>query len=66
MAEAFLSEGGTALLSLKAASERASEEGDIGKFSHAEEVIRESKLELVERMDLKGLEEQHAVFHVRL
>jgi len=66
MAESFLSEGGTALLSLKAASERASEEGDIGKFSHAEEVIRDSKLELVERMDLKGLEEQHAVFHVRI
>ncbi|MBK70600.1 MAG: hypothetical protein CMB53_04325 [Euryarchaeota archaeon] len=64
--ETFLSEGGTALLSLKAASERSSEDGDTGKFSHAEKVITESKLELVERMDLKGLEEQHAVFHARL
>ncbi len=65
MSEAFLSPGGTALLSLKAASERATEEGDIGKFSHAEKVIAESSLELVERIDLKGLEEQHVVFHVR-
>ena len=66
MSEAFLAPGGTALLSLKAASERSAEGGDIEKFSHAEKVISESKLELVERIDLSGLEEQHAVFHTRI
>ena len=66
MSEAFLAPGGTALLSLKAASERSAEGGDIEKFSRAEKVISESKLELVERIDLSGLEEQHAVFHNRI
>jgi len=28
-------------------------------------ILRESNLDVIERIDLKGLEEQHVVFHVR-
>lgn len=66
MSEALLAPGGTALLSLKAASERLTEGGDFERFSNAEKVISESKLELVERIDLRGLEEQHVVFHAKI
>ena len=66
MSEALLAPGGTALLSLKAASERLTEGGDFERFSHAENVISESKLDLVERIDLSGLEELLAVFHTRI
>ncbi len=65
MSEALLAPGGTALLSLKAASERSTEGGDFERFRNAEKVISESKLELVERIDLRGLEEQHVVFHAK-
>ena len=64
MADAFLRSGGTGLLSLKAASERASEGDDDSRFTKAERILKESNLELVERIDLTGLEEQHVVFHV--
>jgi len=65
MAEAFLREGGTGLLSLKAASERASQGDDDSRFAKAERILEKSELELVERIDLTGLEEQHVVFHLR-
>jgi len=65
MAEAFLREGGTGLLSLKAASERASQGDDDSRFAKAERILEKSELQLVERIDLTGLEEQHVVFHLR-
>jgi len=66
MANAFLKKGGVALLSLKAASERASE-GDIEtRFEKAEKILMSSELEIVERIDLKGLEEQHVLFYCKL
>ncbi len=65
MADAFLRPRGTGLLSLKAASERASQGDDDSRFAKAERILEESNLELVERIDLTGLEEQHVVFHIR-
>ena len=50
---------------MKAASERASLGDDDSRFAKAERILEESELELVERIDLTGLEEQHVVFHVR-
>ena len=66
MASAFLVTGGTSLLSLKAASERASDGDDDSRFAKAERILTESSLELVERIDLTGLEEQHVVFRCSL
>ena len=65
MAGAFLSPGGNGLLSLKAASERSSDGDDDSRFAKAARILRESNLDVIERIDLKGLEEQHLVFHVR-
>ena len=65
MAGAFLKPGGTGLLSLKAASERSSDGDDDSRFAKAARILRESNLDVIERIDLKGLEEQHLVFHVR-
>lgn len=65
MAGAFLKPGGTGLLSLKAASERSSDGDDDTRFAKAERILGESELEVVERIDLAGFEEQHVVFHVR-
>ncbi|MCH1591385.1 MAG: fibrillarin-like rRNA/tRNA 2'-O-methyltransferase [Candidatus Thalassarchaeaceae archaeon] len=62
MATSFLSPGGIALLSLKAASERSSEGDDNSRFLKAESILRDSELILLERIDLTGLEEQHVVF----
>ena len=65
MAGAFLRSGGTGLLSLKAASERSSDGDDDRRFAKAAKILQESDLEVIERINLKGLEEQHVVFHVR-
>ena len=65
MAGAFLRPGGTGLLSLKAASERSSDGDDDSRFAKAARILRESNLDVIERINLKGLEEQHLVFHVR-
>ena len=62
MAYSFLSSGGMALLSLKAASERSSEGNHESRFTKAERILVESELILTERIDLSGLEEQHVVF----
>jgi|TARA_B100001996_G_scaffold66530_1_gene48243 fibrillarin-like rRNA methylase len=66
MATSFLAPGGIGLLSLKAASERASEGDDNSRFQKAEQILRDSDLVFQERMDLKGLEEQHVVFSCAL
>ena len=65
MSHAFLRPGGTGLLSLKAASERASQGDDNSRFSKAERILEQSNLELLERIDLPGLEDQHVMFHGR-
>ncbi len=65
MAGAFLRPGGTGLLSLKAASERSSDGDDDSRFAKAAKILRESDFEVIERINLKGLEEQHVVFLVR-
>ena len=65
MAQAFLKPGGTGLLSLKAASERASQGDDDSRFAMAEQILEDSELRLIERIDLTGLEEQHVLFHVK-
>ncbi len=66
MAASFLRPGGVGLLSLKAASERASDGDDDSRFAKAERILGESELEVVERIDLAGLEEQHVVFRCSL
>lgn len=58
----FLAEGGIGLLSLKAASERAGE-GSI--FDAAENELIINGREVIERIDLKGYEDQHVVFLIR-
>ena len=65
MSPAFLRPGGTGLLSLKAASERAAQGDDNSRVAKAERLLEQSNLELLERIDLTGLEEQHVMFHVR-
>ena len=65
IAEDTLSKGGTGLLSLKAASERADEGGDSSRFSRAEALLRESSLEFIERIDIEKYQEQHVIFHVK-
>ena len=58
----FLTPGGIGLLSLKSASERSSEGDDNSRFHNAEKKLIESNLNLVERINLSGFEEQHVVF----
>ena len=62
MATTFLSPGGIGLLSLKAASERSSEGDDNSRFQKAERILEDSELDMLERIDLAGLEEQHVLF----
>ena len=62
MTDSFLSPGGVALLSLKAASERSSDGDDESRFTKAERILEGSELNLLEKIDLSGLEEQHVVF----
>ena len=62
----LLESQGTGMIAIKAASERWTEGGDEALFSDAESKIRHSEhLELIERIDLSGLEEQHSVIVVR-
>ena len=64
MTSAFLKQEGTALLSLKAASERWMEGGDDARFEHTKSIIEGCQhLELLEVIDISVFEEQHAVFH---
>ena len=62
----LLESQGLGMIAIKAASERWTEGGDEALFSVAESEIRQSEhLELIERIDLSGLEEQHSVIVVR-
>ncbi len=62
MAMKFLIPGGVGLLSLKAASERSSQGDDNARFHNAEKTLNNSELSLLERIELRGLEEQHVLF----
>ena len=64
--EVFLKDNGVALLSLKAASERMSDGNTENKFEKAMEIINNSNLNIIEMIDLKGLEEQHMLFFCKL
>jgi fibrillarin-like rRNA methylase len=66
VAEVFLKTNGIGLLSLKAASERVSDGSTENKFEKAQDILENSNLEVIERIDLKGLEEQHVLFYCRL
>ena len=66
MAMTFLIPGGVGLLSLKAASERSSEGDDNARFHNAEIILKNSELSLLERIELRGLEEQHVLFVCKL
>ena len=66
IAEVFLKNNGIGLLSLKAASERVSDGSTENKFEKAQDILENSNLEVIERIDLKGLEEQHVLFYCRL
>lgn len=66
IARSTLQAGGIGLLSLKAASERHSEGDDFSRFSSAEKLLKESELELVERIDISKFQDQHVVFVVKL
>lgn len=62
----LLERKGLGMIAIKAASERWSEGGDEALFNDAESKICHSRhLELIERIDLSGLEEQHSVIVVR-
>ena len=64
MTSAFLADRGTALLSLKAASERWMEGGDDARFEHTKSIIEDCQhLELIEIIDISVFEEQHTVFY---
>ncbi len=64
-AQNFLSNGGTALLSLKSASERHAEGGAEEHYAAAAEALTVAGLMVEETIRLVGWEEQHAVLVVR-
>ena len=66
ISEIFLKDDGIGLLSLKAASERWIEGGDDSRFKSAKELIESnSKVELIENVDISHFEGQHRVFVIR-
>jgi fibrillarin-like rRNA methylase len=66
IAEIFLKNNGIGLLSLKAASERATDGSLEIRFEKAEEILKKSNLDIIEKIDLKGLEEQHVLFYCKM
>ena len=61
----FLNRDGTGLLSLKAASERWTGEGEEALFDTVEEKLNTSGFEVEERISLTGFEDNHVLFAVR-
>ena len=60
----FLKPGGKALLSLKAASERFSEDGEKQVFRDVREQLESAGLNIEEQIDLHGLEDNHCLYFV--
>ena len=60
----FLKPGGKALLSLKAASERFSEDGEKQVFRDVREQLEAAGLNIEEQIDLHGLEDNHCLYFV--
>ena len=60
----FLKPGGKGLLSLKAASERWSGEGERAVFDAVAEQLEQAGLTIVERIDLHGLEDNHCLYYI--
>ena len=61
----FLERNGTGLLSLKAASERWTGEGEEALFTSVEQALESSGFEVEERIELAGYEDNHVLFAVR-
>lgn len=61
----FLNRDGTGLLSLKAASERWTGEGEEALFDKVEYKLNTSGFEVEERISLTGFEDNHVLFAVR-
>ena len=61
-----LAPGGIALLSLKAASERWSDEGEKALFDAVEEELEQGGLIVEEILDLHGLQDNHRMFVTRM
>ena len=61
----FLHIGCTGLLSLKAASERWTGEGEAALFENVEQQLLTSGFDVVERIELTGYEDNHVLFHVK-
>jgi fibrillarin-like rRNA methylase len=61
----FLNRDGTGLLSLKAASERWTGEGEAALFDAVEHQLGISGFEVEERIELTGYEDNHVLFAVR-
>lgn len=62
----FLNVGGQGLLSLKAASERWTGEGEAALFAGVEEHLGAAGFEVVESIELTGYEDNHRLFHVTM
>tara|TARA_B100000925_G_scaffold216937_1_gene165949 strand:+ start:99 stop:794 length:696 start_codon:yes stop_codon:yes gene_type:complete len=60
----FLKPGGKALLSLKAASERFSDESEKQVFRDVREQLENAGLNIEEQIDLHGLEDNHCLYFV--
>lgn len=61
----FLNVGGVGLLSLKAASERWTGDGEAALFAKVEHTLEHSGFNIEERIELTGYEDNHVLFHVR-
>jgi len=62
----FLNVGGQGLLSLKAASERWTGEGEAALFAGVEEQLVAAGFEVVESIELTGYEDNHRLYHVTM
>lgn len=63
--ERFLQAGGTGLLSLKAASERWTGEGETALFQGVEDRLHQAGYSVEEAIELTGYEDNHRLFVVR-
>ncbi len=62
----FLNAGGQGLLSLKAASERWTGEGEAALFAGVEEQLGAAGFDVVESIELTGYEDNHRLYHVTM